>query len=237
LTVATARAVLFILQQVLDKEKREKWVNLFLAILCACSLLLTFICGTFTVSSDDYKNLPDDEKADLDEVYNDFGFDPSNPYIQDSGAGWDGDWTKYDPLNPEAFTALMDTATPFIGRKYVWGGSTPETGFDCSGFVCWCYTHSGVYDLPRTTAQGIYDEVAHIPPDQAVAGDIVFFTGTYDSAGAVSHVGIYLGNGKMLHCGDPIGYADITTAYWQEHLYGFGRVISAAGEAEEPEDS
>ncbi len=96
---------------------------------------------------------------------------------------------------------------------YVWGGSSPSTSFDCSGFVCWVFTNSGVHNLPRTTAQGIYDQCTPVSASEAKAGDIIFFTGTYNSAGAVSHVGIYCGNGVMIHCGDPIKYASITRAF------------------------
>ena len=107
---------------------------------------------------------------------------------------------------------------------YVWGGSNPSTSFDCSGFVCWVFTNSGVHNLPRTTAQGIYNQCAIIPSSEAKPGDIIFFTGTYDSAGPVSHVGIYVGDGMMIHCGSPIQYANINTSYWQQHFYAFGRL-------------
>ena len=107
---------------------------------------------------------------------------------------------------------------------FVWGGSSPSTSFDCSGFVCWVYTASGVHNLPRTTAQGIYNQCAIISPSEAKPGDIIFFTGTYDSPGPVSHVGIYVGDGMMLHCGSPIQYANINSSYWQTHFYAFGRL-------------
>ena len=112
----------------------------------------------------------------------------------------------------------------YQGEYYVWGGSTPSTSFDCSGFVCWTFTASGVHNLPRTTAQGIYNQCTPVSPSQAKAGDIIFFTGTYNSAGPVSHVGIYCGEGVMIHCGDPIRYANINTPYWQKHFYSFGRL-------------
>ena len=127
-------------------------------------------------------------------------------------------------LSDPSFAALMAEATKYIGYPYVWGGSSPSTSFDCSGFVCWVYTASGVHNLPRTTAQGIYNQCAIIPSSEAKPGDIIFFTGTYDSPGPVSHVGIYVGDNKMLHCGDPIQYADITSAYWTQHFYAFGRL-------------
>ncbi len=124
----------------------------------------------------------------------------------------------------EAVQRLMNVATRYIGRAYVWGGSSPSTGFDCSGFVCYSYTQSGVYNLPRTTAQGIYDQCTVVSAADAKPGDIIFFTGTYNSAGAVSHVGIYCGDGVMLHCGDPIGYANVNSSYWSSHFYAYGRL-------------
>ena len=129
-----------------------------------------------------------------------------------------------EALSDPSFAALMAEATKYIGYPYVWGGSSPSTSFDCSGFVCWVYTASGVHNLPRTTAQGIYNQCAIIPSSEAKPGDIIFFTGTYDSPGPVSHVGIYVGDNKMLHCGDPIQYADITSSYWTQHFYAFGRL-------------
>ena len=115
-------------------------------------------------------------------------------------------------------------AAKYLGYPYVWGGSSPSTSFDCSGFVCWVFTNSGVHNLPRTTAQGIYDQCTPVSAADAKAGDIIFFTGTYNSPGPVSHVGIYCGNGVMIHCGDPIKYASINTPYWQSHFYSFGRL-------------
>ena len=119
-------------------------------------------------------------------------------------------------LDDETFAAIFSEAEKYIGYPYVWGGSSPSTSFDCSGFVCWVYTASGVHNLPRTTAQGIYNQCAIISPSEAKPGDIIFFTGTYDSPGPVSHVGIYVGDGMMLHCGSPIQYANINSSYWQD---------------------
>lgn len=124
------------------------------------------------------------------------------------------------------FSQLMSEAEKYIGYPYVWGGSSPSTSFDCSGFVCWVYTHSGVYNLPRTTAQGIYNQCAPISRSDAKPGDLVFFTRTYVSSEPVTHIGIYVGEGKMLHCGDPIKYASIDSEYWSSHFYGFGRLGS-----------
>ncbi len=113
----------------------------------------------------------------------------------------------------------------YLGFPYVWGGSTPETSFDCSGFVCWTYTNSGVYNLPRTTAQGIYNQCKKISFFEARPGDLVFFEGTYEAPPkTVTHVGIYAGDGKMLHCGDPIKYTSTQNAYWKSHFCGYGRL-------------
>ena len=129
-----------------------------------------------------------------------------------------------EALSDPSFAALITEAEKYLGYPYVWGGSNPSTSFDCSGFVCWVFTNSGVHNLPRTTAQGIYNQCAIISSSEAKPGDIIFFTGTYDSAGPVSHVGIYVGDGMMIHCGSPIQYANINTSYWQQHFYAFGRL-------------
>lgn len=129
-----------------------------------------------------------------------------------------------EAFNDETFAKLMQEATKYIGFPYQWGGSTPETSFDCSGFVCWVYTHSGVYNLPRTTAQQIYNQCTPVSKDEVKPGDLVFFTGTYQSSNPVTHIGIYVGDNQMLHCGDPIGYANLGNSYWVKHFYGFGRL-------------
>lgn len=129
-----------------------------------------------------------------------------------------------EPIGDGSYQSLMEEAQKYIGFPYVWGGSNPSTSFDCSGYVCWVYTQSGVYNLPRTTATGIYNQCALVPKTEAMPGDLVFFQGTYAGAGAASHIGIYVGNGKMLHAGNPIGYADINTAYWKKHFLAFGRL-------------
>ncbi|MBP3578324.1 MAG: peptidoglycan DD-metalloendopeptidase family protein, partial [Lachnospiraceae bacterium] len=140
------------------------------------------------------------------------------------GGGAPGNAIPPDFYDDATVQALMEEAAKYLGYPYVWGGSSPSTSFDCSGFVCWVFTNSGVHNLPRTTAQGIYDQCTPVSASEAKAGDIIFFTGTYNSAGAVSHVGIYCGNGVMIHCGDPIKYASINTPYWQSHFYSFGRL-------------
>ena len=129
-----------------------------------------------------------------------------------------------EALEDETFAAMIAEADKYVGYPYVWGGSSPSTSFDCSGFVCYVYTHSGVHNLPRTTAQGIYNQCAHIPMSEAKPGDIIFFTGTYNSPGPVSHVGIYVGNNMMIHCGNPIQYARTDSSYWSQHFYAIGRL-------------
>ena len=129
-----------------------------------------------------------------------------------------------EAMGDGSYGALMAEATRYIGWPYVWGGSSPATSFDCSGYICWVYTQSGVYNLPRTSAQGIFNQCAVIPREEAQPGDLIFFTGTYASANPVSHVGIYVGGNQMLHCGSPIGYANIDSAYWSNHFYAMGRL-------------
>ena len=124
-----------------------------------------------------------------------------------------------------SFAALMEEATKYIGYPYVWGGASPETSFDCSGFVSYVFTNSSVYNTGRLGAKGLRSLCRNVPDEQAQPGDIVFFEGTMgaDVAG-ITHCGIYVGNGMMLHCGNPIGYADLSDAYWQTHFHSFGRV-------------
>ena len=125
-------------------------------------------------------------------------------------------------LEDATFAALITEAKKYIGYPYVWGGSNPNTSFDCSGFVCWSMTASGVWNVGRTSAQGLYNACTPVSASNAQPGDLIFFVGTYDTPG-ISHVGIYAGGGKMLHCGDPIRYVDINTNYWQSHFYAFAR--------------
>ena len=127
-----------------------------------------------------------------------------------------------EALTDEEFAAIYKEAQKYVGTPYVWGGSTPETGFDCSGYVCWVYNQNG-YDVGRTTANGLWQKSQHISEAEAKPGDLVFFEGTYDTPGK-SHVGIYLGNGMMVSAGDPIKYANIHSSYWQKYLSGFGRL-------------
>ena len=127
-----------------------------------------------------------------------------------------------EALTDEEFAAIYKEAQKYVGTPYVWGGSTPETGFDCSGYVCWVYNQNG-YDVGRTTANGLWNKSQHISEAEAKPGDLVFFKGTYDTPG-MSHTGIYLGNGMMVSAGDPIKYANIHSSYWEKHLAGFGRL-------------
>ena len=127
-----------------------------------------------------------------------------------------------EALTDSEFAAIYAEAKKYVGTPYVWGGSTPETGFDCSGYVCWVYNQNG-YNVGRTTANGLWNKSQHISEAEAKPGDLVFFDGTYDTPGK-SHVGIYLGNGMMVSAGDPIKYANIHSSYWEKHLAGFGRL-------------
>lgn len=125
-------------------------------------------------------------------------------------------------LEDETFAALITEAEKYIGYPYVWGGSNPNTSFDCSGFVSWALTNSGVCNVGRLSAQGLYNISTPVRASNAQPGDLIFFHGTYDTPG-ISHVGIYAGGGMMLHCGDPIRYVSINTSYWQSHFYAFAR--------------
>ena len=140
------------------------------------------------------------------------------------GSGTPGiDYTvPAEALTDSEFAAIYKEAQKYVGTPYVWGGSTPETGFDCSGYVCWVYNQNG-YNVGRTTANGLWNKSQHISEAEAKPGDLVFFEGTYDTPGK-SHVGIYLGNGMMVSAGDPIKYANIHSSYWQKYLSGFGRL-------------
>ena len=125
-------------------------------------------------------------------------------------------------LSDATFATLIEEAEKYLNYPYVWGGSNPDTSFDCSGFVSYVLTNSGLVNTGRLGAQGLYNVCTPVSRANAQPGDLVFFTGTYDTPG-VSHVGIYVGDGVMLHCGDPIQYSSINTSYWQSHFYAFGR--------------
>ena len=128
-----------------------------------------------------------------------------------------------EALTDETFRRLITEAEKYLGYPYVWGGSTPATSFDCSGFVCWVFSNSGVYPLSRTTAQGIYNQCARVSPQEAKPGDLIFFKGTYATS-EISHIGIYVGDGMMIHAGNPIQYTSVNTNYWQSHFYAYGRL-------------
>lgn len=146
---------------------------------------------------------------------------PSSPYV--------GKYTNKPPLHEipedyltdETFAAILKEAEKYVGYPYVWGGSSPSTSFDCSGFVSYVYNQCG-WDFGRLGAQGLYNISARTSSPKP--GDLVFFTGTYDTPG-ISHVGIYVGDGWMLHCGDPISYANLNTSYWQSHFYAYGKLF------------
>ena len=127
-----------------------------------------------------------------------------------------------EALSDTRFAAMIAEAEKYLGYPYVWGGSSPSTSFDCSGFACWVVNHSG-WSLGRTSAQGLFNACTPISRSNARPGDLIFFQGTYDTPG-VSHVGIYVGNNRMIHCGNPISYTIINTQYWQSHFYAFGRL-------------
>lgn len=145
-----------------------------------------------------------------------------------SAPGGGGEYTDYDipgeALTDTAFANMIREAEKYLGYPYVWGGSSPSTSFDCSGFVSWVINNCGNgWNVGRQTANGLKNLCDIIPPSEAKPGDLIFFQGTYNTSGA-SHVGIYVGNGMMIHCGDPISYASIQTNYWQQHFYCFGRI-------------
>ena len=131
---------------------------------------------------------------------------------------------KREALTDERFANMIREAEKYLGYPYVWGGSSPSTSFDCSGFVSWVINHCGNgWNVGRLTASGLMNHCSIIRPSEAKPGDLIFFQGTYNTSGA-SHVGIYVGNGMMIHCGNPISYASINTSYWQQHFYCYGRI-------------
>ena len=146
-----------------------------------------------------------------------------DPYVSTSN-----EYLKYDipgeALTDARFANMIREAEKYLGYPYVWGGSSPSTSFDCSGFVSYVINHCGNgWNVGRMTANGLMDHCAIIRPGEAKPGDLIFFQGTYNASGA-SHVGIYVGNGMMIHCGNPISYASINTSYWQQHFYCYGRI-------------
>ena len=149
-----------------------------------------------------------------------FGDSPYvDKYITNPPADYD---VNPEYLNDEKFATLITEAEKYLGYPYVWGGSNPDTSFDCSGFVSYVLTNSGLVNTGRLGAQGLYNVCTPVSKANAQPGDLIFFVGTYDTPG-VSHVGIYVGDGVMIHCGDPIQYTSINSSYWQQHFYAFGR--------------
>ena len=148
---------------------------------------------------------------------------PQSEYPNASGRE---EYLDYDvppeALEDETFAAMLAEAKKYLGMPYVWGGSSPATSFDCSGFISWVLNHSG-WNVGRMTANGLFNYCTPVSSTNAKPGDLIFFQGTYDTAGA-SHVGLYVGGGMMVHCGDPISYANINTSYWQSHYLTFGRL-------------
>ena len=140
-----------------------------------------------------------------------------NKYIENPPTAWE---IPAEYLTDERFSTLITEAEKYLGYPYVWGGSNPSTSFDCSGFVSYVLTSTGLCNTGRLGAQGLYN--ISTPVSSPQPGDLVFFVGTYDTPG-VSHVGIYVGGGMMLHCGDPIQYSNLNTSYWQSHFYAYAR--------------
>ena len=133
----------------------------------------------------------------------------------------------YKQADPK-FAKLIEVGERYIGYPYVWGGDSPETSFDCSGFISWIFKESGVRDVGRLGATSLYDVCMPIEPEEARPGDLIFFQGTLGDGVAgndgITHVALYVGDGYILNCGNPISYADLSCAYWQKHFYGFGRI-------------
>lgn len=173
------------------------------------------------------KLLTKDEKERYDLLVEMKGNKPelfANDIYANGGAGWFDYTIAGEALSDQRFAGMMAEATKYLGYPYVWGGSSPDTSFDCSGFVCWVINHSGNgWYVGRTTANGLCNMLPKVQLSDAKPGDIIFFQGTYDTAGA-SHVGIIVGDGVMIHCGSPIQYARYDSAYFQQHFYCVGRL-------------
>ena len=166
------------------------------------------------------------EQAEMYHIYNETkGNRPE--LFEGNPHGGRGEYLHYgvppEALNDATFAAMLAEAEKYLGYPYVWGGSSPSTSFDCSGYVSWVVNHSG-WSMGRQTAQGLFNNCTPVLPADAKPGDLIFFTGTYASPGPVSHVGIYVGGGYMIHCGNPISYASITSNYWTKHFYSFVRL-------------
>jgi hypothetical protein len=165
------------------------------------------------------------EQAEMYAIYMETKGNKGSLFADDPSVGR-GEYTDYD-IPPEAltdarFAAMIAEAEKYLGYPYRWGGSSPSTSFDCSGYVSWVVNHSG-WSFGRLTANGLKGKCAIIEPSEAKPGDLIFFQGTYSTSGA-SHVGIYAGDGMMIHCGNPISYASVETSYWKNHFYCYGRL-------------
>ena len=179
----------------------------------------------------DSSGLTDDQKKRYEVILELMGNRPDifgDDIYATPGGGSTGEYTDYDipgeALTDTAFANMIQEAEKYLGYPYVWGGSSPSTSFDCSGFVSWVINNCGNgWSVGRQTANGLKNLCDIIPPSEAKPGDLIFFQGTYATTGA-SHVGIYVGNGMMIHCGNPISYASVESSYWQEHFYCYGRI-------------
>ena len=188
-----------------------------------------YICYV-TLENFDLSHVPvyimDEEQLSLYAVYMSTLGNRPDLFAGHPNAAGREDYLDYDvppeALEDETFAAMLQEAEKYPGFPYVWGGSSPSTSFDCSGFVSWVINHSG-WDVGRLGAQGLCDICTPVSAANARPGDLIFFKGTYDTPG-VSHCGIYVGNSMMIHCGDPISYANINSSYWQSHFYTFGRL-------------
>ncbi len=173
------------------------------------------------------RNRMTDKEQERYDAYNkyygnrDYLFDLNS--IPTGGAGFGYD-IPAEALSDPQFAKMIREAEKYLGYPYVWGGASPSTSFDCSGFVCWVINNCGNgWNVGRTTADGLRSYCSYVSPSDAKPGDLIFFQGTYDTPGA-SHVGIYVGNNMMIHCGNPIQYTSIASSYWQQHFMAFGRL-------------
>ena len=193
-----------------------------------------YIC-TVTLENFDLSHLPvylmDEDHLSLYSVYMaTLGNRPDlfgeSSYVGKYYGGQSGYTVPAEALADEQFAAMITEAEKYLNYPYVWGGSSPSTSFDCSGFICWVLNHCGVgWNVGRTTAEGLRGMCSYVSPSDAKPGDLIFFEKTYNTSGA-SHIGIYVGENTMLHCGDPIQYTRIDTSYWQSHFMQFGRLPS-----------
>ncbi len=201
-----------------NKDGAGKFFGILMVIICLIPIL---IAGSFIYTAA-FVIEPIAQYIDerIEEYKSGFAGDGTSDIIIDASQSP----VSADDLNDPEFAALITEAEKYLGYPYVWGGSSPSTSFDCSGFVCWVYSRSGVYDLPRMTAQRIYYKCSPVPASELCPGDLVFFTDTYSASYPVTHVGIYAGNSYMIHAGDPIQYTSINTPYWTDHFYAYGRL-------------